>query len=185
MFKKITTLEAIFTVLMAVCGIASKAVVGPLVRLIAAPLLMPSGAIAGAIYLMWPMLALQVARHFGIATLVGFFQGIIVLISGFYGSHGILSLITYVVPCLIIDLAFWIIRKYKNRLVLFFPPALGNVAGSFLVGYCILRLPKIPLLLGMIPAFIFGGIGGLLARELYEILIRSFPQFAKTSEAIN
>jgi hypothetical protein len=182
MFKKMTTLEAIFTVLMAVCGIASKIVVGPLTRLIAAPFLMPSGAIAGAIYLLWPMLALLVVRHFGSAMLVGFFQGIIVLITGFYGSHGVLSLVTYVVPCFFIDLTFWLLRNYKGRLVLFFPPALGNVAGSFLVGYFILRLPQIPLLISLIPAFIFGGIGGLFASELYVMLIRSFPQFAKSSE---
>ncbi|MBN2092401.1 ECF transporter S component [candidate division KSB1 bacterium] len=185
MFKKITTLEAVFAVLMAVCGIASKIVVGPLARLIATPFLMPSGAIAGAIYLLWPMLALLVVRHFGIAMLVGLFQGIIVLITGFYGSHGILSLITYIVPCLFIDLSFWMIRDSKKRWVFFLPTAIGNVVGSFLVGYFFLRLPQIPLLMSLIPAFIFGGIGGVLARELYEVLIRTFPQFAKSSELKN
>ncbi len=183
--KKITTLEAVFTILMAVCGIASKIVVGPLTRLIATPLLMPSGAIAGAIYLLWPMLALLVVRQFGIAMIVGLFQGIIVLITGFYGSHGILSLITYVVPCLFIDLIFWMIRNWKSRWMLFFPTAIGNIVGSLLVGYFFLRLPQLPLVLSLIPAFIFGGLGGILAHELYELLRHTFPQFAKSSETIN
>lgn len=182
MFKKITTLEAVFIVLMAVCGIASKIVVGPLIQLIATPLLIPSGAIAGAIYLLWPMLALLVVRHFGVAMLVGLFQSLIVITTGFYGSHGILSLITYITPCFFIDITFWLIRNSKKRWLVFFPTAIGNVVGSFLVGYFFLRLPQIPLLISLFPAFLLGGIGGILAHELFAILIRTFPQYITSSE---
>ncbi len=179
MLKNISTLDATFIVLMSACGIALKPIVGPMAKLIASAFFIPSGAIAGAVYMMWPVLALLVVRHFGTAMLVGFIEGIIVLITGFYGSHGVLSLLTYVMPCLVIDIIFWILKNYKFRIMLFIPPAFGNLAGSLIVGFFIMHIPTIPLLLSLIPAFVFGGIGGWFAFGLYQLLIKSFPQFSK------
>jgi len=178
MLKKISTLEAVFVVLMSACGIALKPIVGPMAKLIGSAFFIPAGAIAGAVYMMWPMLALLVVRRFGTAMLVGFIEGVIVLITGFYGSHGILSLITYIAPCLFIDITYWLIRKNNKRILLFFPPAVGNLVGSVIVGFFIMHIPPIPLLFSIIPAFIFGGIGGLFASGLYQLLIESFPQFS-------
>ena len=177
--KKISTLDAVFITLMAACGLALKPIIGPLSKLISSVLLMPGGSIAGAVYMMWPMLALLVVKEKGTASLVGLIEGVIVTISGIYGSHGILSIITYLLPCLFIDASYMLLKQWENRLKFFIPPALGNTVGSLLVVMFFLHLPLIPLLIGLIPAFIFGGLGGLLALKLYKLLIASFPQFAK------
>jgi len=179
LIKRWTTLEAVFLVLMAACGVALKPVVGPLAKLIGSALFIPSGALAGAIYMMWPMLALLVVRRFGAALFVGTLEGIIILVTGFYGSHGFLSLITYVGPCLVMDLSFLPIQYSRLKWSRFFPPAWANVTGVLLVGTLIMRIPTLPLLLGCIPAFILGGLGGLLASWLYQLLIGIFPQFQK------
>jgi len=179
MLKKLSTLEATFIVLMAACGIALKPVVGPMAKLVGSALFIPSGALAGAVYMMWPMLALLVVRRFGAALLVGLLEGIILLVTGLYGSHGFLSLAIYVLPCFIIDVGFWAIKRFNNHWLLFVPTAFGNVTGTALVGIIIMHMPTIPLLASLAPAFIFGGIGGLFAGALYRLLIKSFPQFHK------
>lgn len=133
---------------------------------------------------MWPMLAVLVVQRFGAASLVGLIEGVIVLITGIYGSHGILSLITYLTPCLIIDTTFLIMKNLNNKFTFFIPPALGNTMGSLMVAYFIMHLPRMPLLFGLIPAFIFGGIGGLLAAVFYNSLIKTFPQFSKNKKGL-
>ncbi|MBD3288268.1 hypothetical protein GF337_05650 [candidate division KSB1 bacterium] len=179
MLKNISTLDAVFVTLMAACGLAIKPVVGPLSKLISTMLLLPGGSFAGAVYMLFPMLALLVVREKGTASLVGLIQGVIVTVSGIYGSHGILSIITYLFPCLAIDASYILLQRFDNWLQYFIPPAMGNTVGALLVAILFLHLPLIPLLIGLIPAFIFGGIGGLLAKKLYGLLVQSFPQFGK------
>jgi len=179
MLKKFTTLDSVFITLMAACGLALKPIVGPIGKIVGSILFIPGGSISGAVYMIWPMLALLVVRRFGSATMVGLLEGVIVIISGIYGSHGILSLVTYVIPCLVIDCVFQMIKSRHNLLFYTFPTALGNMSGSLLVAYFIMRIPTVPLLVGLIPSIIFGGLGGILAYSLYNLLIKSFPQFSK------
>jgi hypothetical protein len=177
MLQKISTLNAVFITFMAAGGLALKPIIGPLGKIIGSIFFIPGGAIAGAVYMIWPMLALLVVQRFGVATLVGLIEGIIVIITGIYGSHGILSLITYLLPCILIDIAYVILKKAPGTLSHFIPPALGNTCGTLIVAYFMMHLPDLPLLLSLIPAFIFGGFGGILAAKFHKVLIRTFPQF--------
>ena len=177
MLTKLNTLDAVFIALMAACGLALKPIVGPLFKLIGSALLIPSGSMAGAIYMIWPMLAVLTVKRIGSATLVGLIQGIIVLITGIYGSHGILSLITYVIPGIIIDIIFILVRPFQKQWLMCLPAAMGNVSGSALVGVIFMHIPLLPLIIGLIPAFIFGAIGGFLSLLLYQGLIKAFPIF--------
>ncbi|MBN1154947.1 ECF transporter S component [candidate division KSB1 bacterium] len=180
MFNKLSTLDAVFITLMAAFGLALKPVVGPIGKLIGTLLFIPGGSISGAIYMIWPMLALLVVRRFGAATMVGLLEGVIVMMTGIYGSHGILSIFTYLIPCVIIDGLFWLIKPRENLFLHAIPTAFGNLSGSFIVAYYIMHVPFVPLLIGLIPAFIFGGLGGILAYRLYILLLKSFPQFSKS-----
>ena len=118
MLSKISTFDAVFIALMAACGLALKPIVGPLFKIVGSALLVPSGSMAGAIYMIWPMLALLAVKQIGTAMMVGFIQGIIVLVTGIYGSHGILSLFTYTVPGIFIDLGHLITRRFQNQWLL-------------------------------------------------------------------
>lgn len=177
MFKKYSTLDVTFIMLMAACGVALKPVVGPLAKILGSALLLPSGALAGAIYMLWPMLALLAVNRFGTAMWVGLLEGLIVMVTGLYGSHGLLSLLTYVLPCLFMDVAFVLIGRYSRPRLYFIPTAMANLAGAVMVGWWIKRLPMTPFLISLIPSFIFGGLGGWLAGSLYGALTRRFPQF--------
>ncbi len=180
MLKKISTIDAVFIVLMAVCGLVLKPIIGPLTKLIGSVLFISSGSFAGMIYYIFPLLALLVVRHFGSATLTGLIQGIIILVTGIYGSHGILSLITYVVPCLFIDLAYFTIRKSNREWLIFFPGAMGNSTGNLLVAVVFLRLPMIPLIITLIIAFFFGAVTGFISLNMYKWLINISPILNKS-----
>ncbi len=179
MLKKISTLDAVLVVLMAATGLAIKPVIGPLFKIIGSAFLLPTGSLAGIIYMLFPMLALLIVRQIGTATLTGLIQGIIVMMIGIYGSHGILSLMTYVVPGFFIDLGFLLLLKYPKKWLLFFPTALGNLCGSLLVGWLLLRLPQIPLLISLVLGFIVGGISGYLSWFLYLWLRQIAPLLDK------
>jgi len=179
--KKISTLDAVFIVLMASCGLVLKPIIGPLTKLIGSALFLSSGSFAGMIYYIFPILALLVVRQFGSATLTGLIQGIIILVTGIYGSHGILSLITYVVPCLFIDLAYVFIKKSDKEWLIFFPGAMGNLSGNFIVAVIFLHLPTIPLIVTLIISFVFGGGAGYVSLSLYKWLINVFPILNKSA----
>jgi hypothetical protein len=181
MLNKISTLEAVFIALMAACGLALKPIIGPLFKLIGSAFLIPSGSMAGAIYMIWPMLALLIVRQFGTATIVGLIQGIVVLVTGIYGSHGVLSLITYTIPGLTIDVLYLLIHRSQNQWLMFLPTAMGNVSGSLIVGVVFMHLPRIPLVVGLFFAFFFGAMGGLLSVILHTWLIKTFPIFNKST----
>lgn len=170
--KKIFTHEFTIIVLMAACGIATKPIIGPLAKMIAAPFFLPGGVVAGAFSMLWPMLALLVVQRFGTALLVGLLEGMMVLITGFYGSHGLLSLLIYVTPCVFIDGLYIFTKDARYQIIRFLPTALGNVAGVFLVGFFIMHLPVISLFIGLMPAFVFGGVGGWFAEQLYQVIKR-------------
>lgn len=179
MLRKISTLDAVFIVLMAVVGLAIKPVVGPLIKLIASPFLLSTGSIAGVIYMIFPFLSVMITRQIGSATMTGLLQGILVMVTGIYGSHGILSLLTYTAPGIFIDLGYFLIGKSNSKRLIFFPPALGNGVGNFLVGTIFLRLPAIPLTFAVALGFVAGGVSGYLALYFYNWLIGQIPMLAK------
>ena len=179
MLKKISTFDAVFITLMAACGLALKPIVGPLFKLIGSAIFIPSGSIAGAVYMIWPMLALLTVRQTGAATIVGLIQGIIVLVTGIFGSHGILSLITYTIPGIIIDITYLLIHRITSRWIMCLPTAMGNVSGTIIISIIFMHLPLIPLLIGLLFAFIFGAIGGYLSLTIFRWLIQSFPILIK------
>ena len=179
MLKKLSTFDAVIVVLMAATGLAIKPVIGPLLKIIGSAFLISTGSIAGIVYMIFPMLALLIVRQTGTATLTGLIQGVIVMIVGIYGSHGILSLLTYSVPGIFIDLGFLLIRQYRKKWLLFIPTGLGNLSGSWLVGVLFLRLPQIPLIISLVLGFILGGISGYLSWYLYKWLIQTVPLLDK------
>jgi len=179
MLKKISTFDAMMIVVMAVAGLVVKPVIGPILKLVGSTFFMSSGSISGVIYMIFPMLACLIVRQTGAATLTGLIQGIMVLISGIYGSHGIISVLTYTLPGVAVDVGFLATKWIGKKWALFLPTALGNLVGNLLVGVLFLRLPKIPLLITLIGAFVFGGFSGFIAWYFYRWLAGNFPVLDK------
>jgi len=156
---------------MAALGLAVKSIVTPLIQLASAPLFIPGGSLAGGLYMMWLVIAAGITGKRGSATLTGLVQAILVLLTGLGGSHGALSLISYTLPGLAIDLLLLISRHRACCLPCAFSSCLlANLAGTAAVNFIFFSLPLIPLLLSLAAAAFSGGVGGVLSWRLLVAL---------------
>ena len=173
LLKKFTVRDLLIIAAMAALGIAIKPVVVPLAHLISSPLMIPGGAIAGGLYMMWIVVAFGLTGKHGAPTLTALVQAILVVITGVSGSHGALSLLTYTLPGLLVDIVFLIIRRTPDTLPLaMLAGILANLAGTAGTNVVFFSLPLIPLLLSLFCAALSGGIGGVISHFLLEALRR-------------
>ncbi len=165
--------DLVLTAAMAALGIAIKPILVPLAHFISTPLMIPGGALAGGLYMMWLVVAFGLTGKRGTASLVGFVQAILVVIIGVSGSHGIMSLLSYTLPGIAVDLGLLIIRrKIDNLPCAFVGGVLANLTGTIIVNLVFFSLPAIPLLLSMCVAAFSGGVGGILSWMLLKALKR-------------
>ena len=152
-------------------GVAIGAVIGPLVGLLTGPLMIPRGAVAGGIYMLFLVLCVSLTGKRAAAVLCGIVQAIIVMVLGVGGNHGAMTIITYTMPGIAILLLFVIMRhKGCCGLCCFLGCMAANLTGTFLVGWGVMALPMTPMLLGLTMAALSGGLGGLLAWSLTKQL---------------
>jgi len=169
--KRFTIFEIILMALMATIGIAIKPIIVPLAHIITGPLYIPGGAVAGGIYMMFIVLGAALIGKKGTATLISIVQAIMVISLGIYGTHGILSLLTYILPGIIVDLYLLLFRVKEFDLGNYFISGiLANISGTFLVNIIFFRLPFIPLILTLSAASLSGGIGGIIAYTIVKRL---------------
>ncbi|MCF6461609.1 MULTISPECIES: ECF transporter S component [Bacillota] len=167
--RKFSIFEIIVISLMATLGIATKPVIVPLVHIITGPLYIPGGAIAGGLYMMWIVLGVGLIGRLGVATLISVVQAIMVVSLGIYGTHGIISFFTYIIPGLVVDLYILIAKpKGFQKGHYFVSGILANISGTFLVNMVFFRLPLVPLVLTLTAASLSGGIGGLIAYTIVK-----------------
>lgn len=156
---------------MAGVGLAVKPLVLTVTHAVSAPLMIPGGALAGGLYMMWLVMAFGLTGKRGSATLCGLIQAILVLITGLIGSHGLMSLISYTLPGVAVDLGLLLMRhRCCCRLCCLVAGLLANIAGTAVVNLIFFALPLIPFLLTLFVSALSGAIGGLLAWELLSAL---------------
>ena len=150
--------------LLAALGIAVKTVIVPLTRLVTGPLFIPGGVVAGGIYMLFLVLAVSLTKQRGAAAFCGFCQGVMVLILSVGGSHGALSILSYTVTGLAVDLVMLLLRHRGCCLLCCFLSSMAaNLTGTLVVNAAFFGLPPVPLLLSLTAAALSGGFGGILA----------------------
>jgi ABC-type thiamin/hydroxymethylpyrimidine transport system permease subunit len=163
---KIATKDLVLIALFASLGIATKNVVHPLVAVITEPLYIPAGAVAGGVYMMWPVLAFGFVRKVGAASMTSLTQAFISLVMPF-GNFGLLSFVIYLAPGLAIDAVFLLSRhKACCAPCCMIATAIANAVGTVLVGALVLVLPMVVLSFLAVTAAISGSIGGFIANML-------------------
>lgn len=169
LLQRYTTFDLMLIALMAALGLAAKPLVVPLAHLLTGPLFIPGGAVAGGFYMLWLVLSGSLVQKRGAATLTALVQGIIVLVSGLFGSHGVASLFTYALPGLAVDLLWLALRsRGEQKLACFLAGIAANLSGTFLSNLVFFRLPFLPLLLSLTAAALSGGLGGLIAWQISD-----------------
>lgn len=149
-------------------SVAFKAVVGVLVRMITGPLGVPGGALAGGFYMLWLPLAVLLTGKRGSAFVIAAVQTVIMITTGMPGSHGVWTVLTYMLPAIFVELTF-IYRPKKGYTVLHCVIAtiLSNAAGTFGLNLLIFRMSALPLLFTILAAALSGAIGGVIAWLVY------------------
>jgi len=180
MLDRFSLFDLIIIAMMAALGIAVKPVVVPLAHIITGPLFIPSGAVAGGFYMMWMVLGFGLTGKRGTAVLIALVQALVVTGTGMVGSHGAMSLITYTVPGIMADLGLLLIgHRVCCNPCSFLAGMLANMGGTIMVNFVYFRLPLIPLVLALSAAALSGGLGGILAFQIRQQLLKyqtgSFP----------
>jgi ABC-type thiamin/hydroxymethylpyrimidine transport system permease subunit len=163
---KIATTDLVLMALFASLGLATKNIIHPLVAAITGPLYIPTGAVAGGVYMMWPVMAFGFVRKIGAASMTSLTQAFISLLMPF-GNFGLLSFVIYLGPGLAID-AFFLLSRHKAccAVCCMGASAIANVVGTILVGTLVLVLPTVVLSFLAVVAAISGCIGGFIANML-------------------
>ncbi|MDD3878943.1 MAG: ECF transporter S component [Syntrophomonas sp.] len=173
MLDRFSLFDLIIIAMMAALGIAIKPVVVPLAHIVSGPLFIPSGAVAGGFYMMWLVLGFGLTGKRGTATLIALVQALVVTGTGMVGSHGAMSLFTYTVPGVMADLGLLLIgHRVCCSPCAFLAGMLANMGGTIMVNLVYFRLPLIPLVLALSVAALSGGLGGILAFQIQQQLLR-------------
>ncbi|MFW5992020.1 MAG: ECF transporter S component [Halanaerobiaceae bacterium] len=159
--------------LMAGLGVATKPIIVPLAHILTGPLYIPGGVVAGGFYMMWLVLGAGLVKKRGAATLISTVQAIMMVSLGIYGTHGIISFFTYILPGLAVDFVLLFFKNPAAAVPCFLGGIAANLSGTFLVNLVFFRLPLIPLILCLSSASLSGGLGGIIA---YSV-IKQFEKF--------
>ncbi|KAB3531271.1 ECF transporter S component [Alkaliphilus pronyensis] len=167
--SRFSVFDLVIIAMMASLGIAIKPVVVPLTHIITGPLYIPGGVIAGGFYMLWLVLGAGLVGKRGTATLIALVQAIMVVAIGVFGTHGIISLITYLLPGISVDLVLLLTGHRGCCLGCCFAAGIAaNISGTFLVNIVFFQLPIIPLVLSLSSAALSGGIGGIIAYNIIK-----------------
>lgn len=170
-FLKFNLNDLIIIAVIAALATAVKVVSGEIIRSFTSSIGIPGGAVAGGFYMMWLALGVGIVGKRGTATLVSLIQALLVFSGGLPGSHGILTLITYIIPGIAVDVIFAFNRKGVYTLLHFlFATMLANVMGTIGTNLIFFRLPFIPLLFTLISAMLSGSFGGVIGYYIWQNL---------------
>ncbi len=166
--------------LCAALGIAVKPILTPLVHIVTGPLVVPGGAMAGGLYMLFIIVPVGLTKKHGASTLTCLVQALLMMVTGVPGSHGVLSLVTYVLPGVAVDLiSLTAVKKGLNAFTCLICGLAANTVGSFLSNLVFFRLPLVPLMLMLFTAALSGCFGGLIAWQLIKRLRRFAPAVGK------
>ena len=143
-------------------GLAIKPIINPLIHIVSSSLRIPGGSLSGGFLMMWMALARVIVNKPGTALLYGVAQGLAVMLLGFFGSHGVFTIISYSMPGLIMEIfAFFI--KGRSLFVLCLYTVVANITGAILVATVVMQVPYLLMIITIISATISGLMGGYFA----------------------
>ncbi len=166
--------DLVLIAMLTAVSIGFKTVVGILVRMVTSPLGIPGGAIAGGFYMLWLPLAIAITgKHFS-ALMVAVLQTLIMILTGAPGSHGVWTVITYILPALLVEIVFLFSRKNTYSLFQFFlATILANVVGTIFSNLLFFKLEWMPFLFVLLTAGFSGAIGGIVGYFAFKGIEKS------------
>jgi len=170
LFSKFSVFDLIIIACCAALGVAAKPLVAAAAQIITGPLMIPGGAFAGGIYMLFIVLGAGITQKPGSASLICIVQALLVIVTGVYGSHGVASILTYALPGIVVDLLWLLMGRHRGccALCCFLGCIAANMTGVVLVNIVFFRLPLIPLLLTVALSAFSGGVGGIIVWHIIK-----------------
>lgn len=172
LLERFSAKDLVIITAIASIGIAVKPIVGPLSKLISTPLGIPGGSLAGGFYMMWLSLAITLVNKKYTGTVFGILQAVLVLLVGMAGRQGIFSLISYTLPGIVADLAFYLLRRPHKLITHICICTLANITGAVVTGLFFFHLPQLMLIVNILFATASGIMGAYLSFGVYQTLTK-------------
>jgi len=170
-FRSFTLHDLLMIAGLAAVGLAIKPIINPMVHIISSIVRIPGGSLSGGFLMMWMVLARVLVGKPGAAVVYGLAQGLAVMLLGFFGSHGVFSVVSYTLPGVVLEvfaLAFRGVSLWHLGLYC----VVANVTGAMLVAFVVMQLPALLLYISLIAACVSGMLGGVLADLVFKHMLR-------------
>lgn len=144
---------------------AMSIIVKPIIKMIPLPM-----GYTGMFTMMWVILIPLIIDKNWSSTLFCILQAILVLALGIAGKWGMWVLIGYTLPGIVTDLMLRV--RIKKSVKAAIAGGTANIAGAMVAAFLFFNFQRNIVIVVIIPAFISGCIGGILAYQLTKCLCR-------------
>ncbi len=169
-FQKYSLYELVIMAVIAALGIALKPIISPLAHIVCGPLMIPSGTLAGGLYMMWIVIGYGLVKKPGTALIICLIQALLVIFTGVIGSHGIVSLVTYLLPGVLVEIVMLVSRHRACCIGCCVVGGMAaNMAGTVATNVVFFQVPGVYLILILSLSAVSGLIGGIIAWELIRV----------------
>ena len=166
MNNKIPLRQLVFLAICIALSLVTKRVISPITNLLTDFIRIPGGGAAAAFSLMFLVVGTAGMKWSGATTAAGFVQSLIALAFGMSAYQGAFALLTYALPCVVIDL-FRKFYPHRDSAYFLLSCAAGNTAGAALTNVLVFKLGGIAFALWMLVACTMGLLGGFLSSLVF------------------
>ncbi len=183
MKRTLSTRQLVYLAVCIALSLVSKRLISPITNIVTDFVRLPGGGAAAAFSLMFLVLgSADIVWPFA-GTFSATIQGFLALCFGMSGYQGIMMLLTYAAPGLVIDLMRGIL-PHRGRMYYIMTNTAANFLSAFISNMLVFRLEGPALLLWMLIACWFGMIAGFIAGELRDRIEAGFKRSVLCSEKI-
>ena len=179
MKTKVPLRHLVFLGLCVALSLVTKRAISPVTNILTDFIRIPGGGAATAFSLMFLIVGTSGLQWRWATTAAAFVQCLIALSLGMSSYQGLLAVITYTVPGVVIDL----FRQYypiKNQSYFALACGAANSAGALMANLLVFQLKGVAFLLWMLVAASMGMLGGFLGELIFHRIIR-IPEFKRMS----
>ena len=172
---KINTRQLLMLTFCMMAGFVAKGAVSPFTSVLTDFFRIPGGSLATGFALAFLVLGVSLVPVRGAGTLMGFVQGTLALVLGMSGYQGVLALVTYTIPGIVIDLCSGVMKE-RDTLYFVLTCIFSNTVCALFSNLLVFHLQGIALLLWLLMGALSGIAGGAIAGMVYRRLSAAVMQ---------
>lgn len=172
---KITVPQLAFLAICIALGLTCKRFISPITNILTDFIRLPGGGVAAAFSIMFLVIGASVTSWKIAGMTAGFIQGLLALSMGMSGYQGLLALVTYTVPGIVIDCAR-VVSSQRNRYFYISVTVLASVINAAFSNLLVFRFSGKLMILWLLVAASSGAAGGCICGIIADRLGK-VPEF--------